>query len=335
MPGFFPQHTVHHERAFYFLVLVLFQLGANEHFQLAEDCPAVVMPEDHTRRLFLHMIQVELLANLAVVTLGRFFQTQQMRVKRFFICPCGTVNTLQHLVVAVAAPVRACGFHQFKVMTKTHIRHVRSTAHVDVLFMMIQARLVIMGDIFIKNGNFISLATLHKGFTRFVPADFLLDDVIILLGELMHTFFERVDIFLGQRMIEVDVIIEAVIDNRADSHLGVWPQLLNRMTEQMRAGVTNDFQAVFIFCSNDGEGCIVFDEVAGIDQLTIHSSRDRGFRQAWTDIQSNIQRANGVVKMALAAIRKRNYRHFMSLFAVVPHTKEHIQNNIIIIINKL
>ncbi|ALQ46298.1 hypothetical protein ATN83_2183 [Raoultella ornithinolytica] len=39
--------------------------------------------------------------------------------------------------------------------------------------------------------------------------------------------------------------------------------------------------------------------------------------------------------MALAAIRKRNYRHFMSLFAVVPHTKEHIQNNIIIIINKL
>ncbi|ARI09156.1 hypothetical protein DJ548_13565 [Klebsiella grimontii] len=38
--------------------------------------------------------------------------------------------------------------------------------------------------------------------------------------------------------------------------------------------------------------------------------------------------------MALAAIRKRNYRHFMSLFAVVPRTKEHIQNNIIIIINK-
>jgi hypothetical protein len=31
--------------------------------------------------------------------------------------------------------------------------------------------------------------------------------------------------------------------------------------------------------------------------------------------------------MALTAIRKSNYRHFISLFAVVPHTKEHIQNN--------
>ncbi|RAU43389.1 hypothetical protein DBY68_020230 [Pseudocitrobacter sp. RIT415] len=39
--------------------------------------------------------------------------------------------------------------------------------------------------------------------------------------------------------------------------------------------------------------------------------------------------------MALAAIRKSNYRHVMSLFAVVPHTKEHIQNNIMKFINKL
>ena len=49
----------------------------------------------------------------------------------------------------------------------------------------------------------------------------------------------------------------------------------------------------------------------------------------------DVHRADGVIKMALAAIRKRNYRHFMSLFAVVPHTKEHIQNNIIIIITRL
>ncbi|AVR04574.1 hypothetical protein B5M10_21445 [Pluralibacter gergoviae] len=33
--------------------------------------------------------------------------------------------------------------------------------------------------------------------------------------------------------------------------------------------------------------------------------------------------------MALAAIRKGNYRHFISLFAVVSHTKEHMQNNVL------
>ncbi|MNP14359.1 hypothetical protein D3C76_1066800 [compost metagenome] len=30
--GFFPQHTVHHERAFYFLILVRFQFGTHESF---------------------------------------------------------------------------------------------------------------------------------------------------------------------------------------------------------------------------------------------------------------------------------------------------------------
>ncbi|VAL58884.1 Uncharacterised protein [Enterobacter kobei] len=230
MAGFFPQHTVHHERAFYFLVLVLFQLGAYERFQFTEDGPAVVMPEYHTRRFFLHVIQVKLFTDFTVVTLRRFFQALQIGVQGFFIGPCGTINTLQHFVVAVATPVGACDLHQFKVMTETHIRHVRSTAHVDVFFVMVQAWLVIMRDVLVKNRDFIALATLDEGFTRFVPADFLLDDVIVRFGELVHTFFERVDIFLGQGMVKVNVIVEAVVDNRTNRHFGVWPQLLDSMT---------------------------------------------------------------------------------------------------------
>ena len=46
----------------------------------------------------------------------------------------------------------------------------------------------------------------------------------------MHTFFERVDIFLCQGVVKVNVVVEAVVDNRADRHFGVGPQLLNGMT---------------------------------------------------------------------------------------------------------
>ncbi|MNT66329.1 hypothetical protein D3C72_2043890 [compost metagenome] len=86
-----------------------------------------------------------------------------------------------------------------------------------------------MRDVLIKNRNFIVLATLHEGFTRFVPADFFLDDIVVGLGELVHTFFERVDIFLGQGVVKVNVIIEAVVDHRADRHFGVWPELFDGM----------------------------------------------------------------------------------------------------------
>ena len=143
------------------------------------------------------MIQVKLFTDFTVIAFGRFFQTLQVGIQGFFICPCSTINTLQHLVIAVATPVCPCGLHQFEVMAETHVRHVRATAHIDIFFMMVQARLVIMGNVFIKNGDFIGLATLHEGFTRFVPADFLLNDIVVFLSELVHPLLERVDVFLG------------------------------------------------------------------------------------------------------------------------------------------
>ncbi len=230
MAGFFPQHAVHHERAFHFLVLVLFQLGAYEGFQFAEDGPAIVVPEHHARCFFLHMIQVKLLTDFTVVTFCGLFQALQVGIQGFFVCPGRTIDTLQHFVVAIATPVSAGDFHQLKVMTEAHIRHVRSTAHVDVFFMMVQARLVIMSDVLVKNRDFIALATLHEGFTRFVPAHFLLDDIVVGFSELVHTLFERVDIFLGQGVVKINVIIEAVVDNRANRHFGVGPQLFDGMT---------------------------------------------------------------------------------------------------------
>ena len=197
MSGFFPQDAVHHERTFYFLILVLFQFRTYEHFQFTEDCPAVVVPEHHTRRFFLHMVQVKLLTDFTVVAFSGFFQALQVSVEGFFVCPRSTVNTLQHFVVAIAAPVSPCRFHQFEVMAETHVRYVRTAAHIDIFFMKIETRQVIMGNIFVQDGDFIALAAFNKRFTRFVPANFLLNDVVVFLSKLMHPLLECFDIFLG------------------------------------------------------------------------------------------------------------------------------------------
>lgn len=96
----------------------------------------------------------------------------------------------------------------------------------------------------------------------------------------------------------------------------------------MRTGVTNDLQTVFVFGGNDGQLCVVFNQIASINQFAINAPCDTGFRQTSTNVQRNIHGAYSVVVMALAAIRKSYNRHFISLFAVVTHTKDHIQRKI-------
>jgi len=142
----------------------------------------------------------------------------------------------------------------------------------------------------------------------------------------VHAFFQRVDIFLRQGMIEIDVIVEAVVDNRTDRHFRIGPQLFNRVSQQMRTGVANNFQARFIFSGNDGDGGIFGDGIDRIHQLPINASGNTGFRQPRTDVQRNIHHAYRAVIAALAAIRKSNYRHLISLIAVVSHTKAYIQH---------
>ncbi|MNV56209.1 hypothetical protein D3C71_1484810 [compost metagenome] len=84
--------------------------------------------------------------------------------------------------------------------------------------------------------------------------------------------------------------------------------------------MTNDLKTFIVLRGDDGQLCIVFNQIGSINQFTIYTASDGGFCKARTNVQGNIHRANGAVVMALAAIRKSNYRHFISLFAVMPHT---------------
>ena len=42
-----------------------------------------------------------------------------------------------------------------------------------------------------------------------------------------------------------------IFNHRADNHFGIWVELLDRMTNQVRAGVADNFHAFFVFRRND------------------------------------------------------------------------------------
>ncbi|CAK8738613.1 hypothetical protein SODG_002216 [Sodalis praecaptivus] len=113
------------------------------------------------------------------------------------------------------------------MVAKTHIGHVRTAAHVHIFFMMIQPGTIVAADIFVEDSHFIILAPRDKRIARLLPADFFLDNVVIFFGQFVHALFQPVEIVLGQGMIEINIIIKAFLDDRADSHFSIRPQLLN------------------------------------------------------------------------------------------------------------
>ena len=72
------------------------------------------MPKCHTRGFVLHVEQIQLLAQFAMVALFGFFNALNVFFQLLFIGPSGAVNALQLLVFRIATPVRTRQFGQFK-----------------------------------------------------------------------------------------------------------------------------------------------------------------------------------------------------------------------------
>ena len=284
------------------------------------------MPEHHARCLFLHVIQVELLADLAVVALGGLFQTLQIGLELLLVSPGSTVDTLQHLVVGVATPVGAGHLQQLEVVAVTHVGHVRATTHVDVLFVMIETWLVITGNVLIQDFDLVRLAARLEYIARFLPGDFFLDDVVILGYQRQHALFQGSQIFIGQGTVKINVIVEAVVDDGTDGHLGLGPELLDSMTQQVGAGVAQNVQTFFVFGSDDGQRGIGFDQLARIHQFTVYPTGNARLGETGTDVRGHIHDGNGVGKLTLAAIRQSNDWHCVFPYTVVPPTKGHMRD---------
>ena len=81
------------------------------------------------------------------------------------------------------------------------------------------------------------------------------------------------------------------------------------MTNQMRAGVANDFQAFLIFWRNDLQSCVAINQITGINQLAIDLASYRGLSQASTNRLRHLEYGYRVIERTLTAVGKSNDGH--------------------------
>jgi hypothetical protein len=60
------------------------------------------------------------------------------------------------------------------------------------------------------------------------------------LDDLLHALLERLEVLRGEGLLDVEVVVEAVADRRADAQLGLRELLLHGLGQHVRGGVPDD-----------------------------------------------------------------------------------------------
>src|SRR5712691_7022145 len=105
------------------------------------------------------------------------------------------------------------------------------------------------------------------------------------------------------------IVVEAVLDHRADGDLRIGEQLLDRVRQQVRGRMPQDLDALGIALGDDGDIGVRIDAVAGVDQLAVHLPGERGARQAGADRTGDLGYGDGSWKRLRRAVWETDIGH--------------------------
>ena len=310
--GTLPQRPVEDLRRLHFLVAVVLVDAAHVLLDRLPDRPALRVPEHHPRRFVLQVEEVERTSQLAVVALFRFLDARDVGLEVLLLRPCRAVDSLQHLVARIAAPVRAGQLHQLEHLELARRRHVRTAAQVRERAFRIQRN----GFVRRNRRDDLRLVVLAHRFEildRVVARHFRAHDGLVLFREFRHARLDRGEILGRERALVREVVVEAVLDDRTDRHLRVGKQVLDRVGEQVRRRVPDDVEAFRVLVGDDGERGIVVDHERRVDDLAVDLAGERGLGQAGTDGCGDGGDGHRAFELTDGAVGKSDCGHFREL----------------------
>ena len=183
-----------------------------------------------------------------------------------------------------------------------------STAQVDELALAIERYLLSCWN-GADNFGLVRLAEILKKDDGGLACHELALDRDLTLGQLGHFGFDGAQVCFGEPACVGKIVIEAVFDHRAYGHLGLGIQFLDRMRQQMRAGMADNLQTLGIALGNDGEiGVVVYGE-RRVHQLAVDLTRQGGLGQARAYSSGYLSNGDGVGKFPATAVRQGDNWH--------------------------
>ena len=221
--------------------------------------------------------EVELGAELAVVAPLGFLEPVQVLLQRLVVLPRGAVDPLEHRALLVAAPVRAGDLRELERAELAGRRDVRAATQVDVRDAAVGAQVLVDADRAVA-GDLAGVVVLRRAradvaddlllvrlvgeqLQALVEVVLLAHERLVLGHDLAHPGLDALEVRVGEVLAvgQLEVVVEAVADRRADRVLGPGEQVEDGLGHQVRGGVAQDLAALVRVGGDDRDRGVVVD----------------------------------------------------------------------------
>ena len=234
--------------------------------------------------------QVEFGAEFAVVALLGLGEEVEVRLQLVPGRPGGAVDALEHRVLLAAAPVGGRVAHQLERRDEAGGGQVGTAAEVlpaqlaglgvqvvvdrQLTGADLDVRAVLGGGGALEPDQFQLVRLVGELLAGGLVGDDAAGEPLPALLDLLHLLLDGLEILRRERPGDLEVVVEAVLDRRADAQLGLGEDLLHGLGHDVRGGVAQDVQAVLGGDLHGLHGLAVPDLVGEVLELSGHPRGD-------------------------------------------------------------
>ena len=227
------------------------------------------VPEHRARCLLLDVEEVHLAAQAAMVAPLGLLLLVQPGVELGPGREGGAVDPLQLRVARVAAPVGAGQLGELEGADPAGRGPVRTAAEVEPLALVVEADRLAFRD-GVEQLELEPLAHPLEAGVRVLAAHLLAAEGPVGLHDLGHPGLDPGQVVRGERLLAVEVVVEAVLDRRADRDLGAGIEVLHRLGHDVGAVVADDRQRLGLVGLDDPDPRIALDRPRQVTQLAVN-----------------------------------------------------------------
>ena len=249
----FPQAAVEHDGGLDLLIPGLAMDLAPVVLQDVAQNHALGIEEREARALVADVKQVQLAAQLAVVALFGLLDAVQVLLELLLGGESGCVDSAEHLVMLIAAPVGARHVGELKRLDIAQIRQVRTHAQVGEVAHLVEGQHLILGQILDQLDLVGLLTALHVG-DGLGTGQRVAARTDALFSAALHFLFDLGKVLHGEGNLGIKVIVKAVRDGGADGQLRLGEQVLDGHGHQVAGRMEEHLAAVRVVEGERGHG---------------------------------------------------------------------------------